>query len=69
MSDAKEPTTGVYFLIWFILLLIGVGTGIVTWTYANKAWKKDAVDQGHAEWYIQDHKKEWRWKETIKVTE
>ncbi len=37
----------------------GLGLG---WRLSSLGWKREAVEKGHAEWYVENHVKEWRWK-------
>jgi len=42
---------------------LGIGLGILIQSMAQPNWQELAVEQGHAEWYIEDHEKEFRWLE------
>lgn len=66
-SESKDVSTGTS--IWKPLAIV-VGylilTGIilvVSKFRINEKWRRDAVDQGHAEWFIDGHNKAWRWKQ------
>ena len=56
---------GKIFDVAFSALLIFTFVGfiiVVTEGLINSAWRKEAVDKGYAEWYIEHDTKEWRWK-------
>lgn len=51
------------------LFLVGFGTGAIlasalTAFLADCLWRHEAVNQGHAEYYLdENHKRQWRWKD------
>ncbi len=48
-----------------VALVLGITFGAVCgWALTDQSWERGAVEAGHAEWYVEDHKKEWRWKVT-----
>ena len=51
---------GALFVLMLVLLFIGTVQGVT-----NLAWKKEAVEKGHAEWYMDGHTRRWRWKELL----
>ncbi len=55
---------GVAFSALFVLMLVFLLIGMVQ-EMTNLAWKKEAVERGHAEWYMDGHTREWRWKTRI----
>ena len=65
MKKDDEMSGMTAFLIVVGVLVVLVGFGLLCGhELTNKAWKKEAVEMGHAEWYIQDHERQWRWKPT-----
>ncbi len=46
------------------MFLAGLVVGLI-WMgiFSHNWWQIKAVKHGHAEWYIEDNEKEWRWKE------
>ncbi len=46
-------------------LAIGIIIAICTWAINDGSWKTEAVEEKHAEWYIDNHIKNWRWKPVV----
>ena len=42
-----------------VFFLVGVDVGVEVGTASTRT---EAVEKGHAEYYIKDHSKKWRWK-------
>lgn len=45
------------------LVLIFLGT-VISASIMDMLWREDSVEQGHAEWYVENHMKKWRWRHT-----
>jgi hypothetical protein len=63
----NEEEKGVNVGLWTVFVLSGIFFGMLVWsaTYflTSDSWKREAVENGHAEWFIKDHVQNWRWKE------
>ncbi len=71
MAEEKEKRDNARFaavvmLVIFMFSAVGVFSG---WHLAKGAWRREAVEKGHAEWYVEDHDKEWRWKSVPSAAE
>lgn len=53
------------FVVIMLIVLASGLTGLWTWAGVDDSKRKEAVEVGHAEWYIQDHTRQWRWKPVV----
>lgn len=55
-DETKEHIALIVAVILIAGLSVLAGAG-----FAFQSWRKEAVEKGHAEWYVKDHIQEWRW--------
>lgn len=58
-EDCDRPPVSIVLLVMALVIAIMATS---TWSVSNFSWRKEAVESGHAEWFIEDHVREWRWK-------
>lgn len=63
---ANDNHETVFSVILFIAFAITVSI-VITWSRVSEAWRNEAVNTGHAEYYLDsDRDRQWRWKPVVK---
>jgi len=53
---------GIWTLVVSIVVSLALGLSILWLSDETHGWRAEAVEAGHAEWYVDDDVKKWRWK-------